>query len=135
MTQLLGVDTTGLVDVSSPGVGATVFLRPGDWLVGMGPHRVNTLLGSCVSVVLWDAHRRAGAMCHCLLPRRPQHLALGLQREPGHYVDEALKWMLDGLQMRGCSAASLAVVVVIYQESIPITKHRDELGDAACHPR
>lgn len=56
-----------------------VFLNAGDFFFYRpDTHRpvevvVRTLLGSCVSVVLWSPERKIGGMCHCVLPTRPQN--------------------------------------------------------------
>jgi len=53
-----------------------VFLNPGDFhfytpVPGQPrPARLCTLLGSCVSVVLWHPERAIGGMSHIILPRR-----------------------------------------------------------------
>jgi chemotaxis protein CheD len=79
-----------------------VFLNPGDWFVGGAGCRVRTVLGSCISIVLWHPAARAGAMSHCLLARRGE----GIRGEAdGRYCDEALALMLDGLGMAGVPAA------------------------------
>lgn len=109
MTPLL--QTTGLIEPIDS-VQAQVFLRPGDWLVGRGPHRVSTLLGSCVSVVMWAQRTRTGAMCHCLLPERPRHVGHDALRGPGHYVDEALEWLAGALRDRGVVLAELEISLV-----------------------
>lgn len=41
-----------------------VYLRPGDFCFGEGRLRITTLLGSCVSVVLWHPTQAHGGMCH-----------------------------------------------------------------------
>ena len=63
-----------------------VFLKPGDFHFGRGQVRIDTLLGSCVSVTLWHPRLRCGGMCHFMLPRRPR--AIGAAPD-GHYADEA----------------------------------------------
>lgn len=45
-----------------------VFLSPGGFFCGDHSFVVNTVLGSCVAVCLWDAHRRQGGMNHFMLP-------------------------------------------------------------------
>lgn len=47
-----------------------VFLHPGHVFVSDAPARVTTILGSCVSVCLYDARRRVGGLNHFLLPHR-----------------------------------------------------------------
>lgn len=44
------------------------FLYPGMIFAQEGPFTVTTILGSCVSVCLWDPVLRAGGMNHYLLP-------------------------------------------------------------------
>lgn len=44
------------------------YLYPGTLFVHRQPHRVTTVLGSCVSVCLWDPVTRVGGINHYLLP-------------------------------------------------------------------
>jgi len=43
-------------------------LKPGEIYFNPKPHRLATLLGSCVAVCLWDEERRMGGMTHSLVP-------------------------------------------------------------------
>jgi chemotaxis protein CheD len=103
-------ETTGMVDEKAHGV-ASVFLRPGDWFFGAGPHKVSTMLGSCISVVMWSPRLSLGAMCHCLLPARPLPRAVPAM-SAGHYVDEALDWMAQQFHLHHCAVHSLDVALV-----------------------
>ena len=47
-----------------------IFLMPGEYFVGGSAYRLRTLLGSCVSITLWHAERRIGAISHFLLSSR-----------------------------------------------------------------
>lgn len=76
-----------------------IFLNPGDYFVGDADYRVRTLLGSCVSIVLWAAQRRVGAMCHYLLPGRATD-----GEACGRYGADALALMLGELQAYGVRA-------------------------------
>jgi chemotaxis protein CheD len=77
------VDNTTL----EPEVVLDVFLNPGDFYFGTHFSRMRTLLGSCVSIILWHPEKRLGGMCHFLLPSQ------GNRRNPnqldGRYADEA----------------------------------------------
>jgi chemotaxis protein CheD len=64
-----------------------IFLQPGDHYVGGADTRMRTLLGSCVSIVLWHQRRSVGAMTHFLLARRDRPASQALD---GRYGDEAL---------------------------------------------
>ena len=44
------------------------FLYPGNLFLNKSPYIVNTILGSCVSVCLWDSRLKMGAINHYLLP-------------------------------------------------------------------
>lgn len=46
----------------------TFYLHPGNLFVHTRPHIVTTILGSCVSVCLWDPVLRIGGINHYLLP-------------------------------------------------------------------
>ena len=81
--------------------GMDIVLGPGEYAVADHGHRIRTVLGSCVSITLWHAALRIGAMSHFLLPCRGLR---GDAREAGldaHYGDEALNLMRQGLRARG----------------------------------
>lgn len=92
------LETTGIADPEALGSGG-VFLRPGDWLFGRGALRATTLLGSCISIVLWSPRLRLGAMCHCLLPQAPgparRHVL------DGRYGADAGEWFEQRLRAAG----------------------------------
>ncbi len=48
-----------------------IFLNPGEYFVGGAGFQVRTILGSCVSIILWHQRLRFGAMSHYLLSSRP----------------------------------------------------------------
>ncbi|MEI7606347.1 MAG: chemotaxis protein CheD [Rhodospirillaceae bacterium] len=48
-------------------------LMPGDLYCDRTPQCLGTVLGSCVSVCLWDQQLRFGGMNHYLLPNRPSN--------------------------------------------------------------
>jgi chemotaxis protein CheD len=57
--------------VSSGGEFQQVFLVPGSMYCSPMPSIVSTVLGSCVSVCLWDFAGRGGGMNHFVLPHAP----------------------------------------------------------------
>ncbi len=48
-----------------------VHVPPGEWLVTREDCLLTTLLGSCVAITAWHPGKRAGGLCHYLLPRIP----------------------------------------------------------------
>lgn len=78
----------------------TIFLKPGEAHCSQGPARVVTVLGSCVSIVLFHRGRRFGAMCHAVMPSRSR-ADLAQERGDLTYVDDSVAWMLAEFLKRG----------------------------------
>lgn len=72
------------------------------------PELLETLVGSCVAVVLWDETSRRGAMGHALLPESPAEF----DGPAGKYVDTALVRMVHELSARGSPVANLTAKLV-----------------------
>ena len=86
-----------------------VYLSPGDFCFGEGRLRISTLLGSCVSIILWHPLLAHGGMCHYMLPGRNQprgNLALD-----GKYGDEAMELFMVELKKRRTIPAQYQVNV------------------------
>ncbi|HEX5357555.1 MAG TPA: chemotaxis protein CheD [Aquabacterium sp.] len=75
-------------------------LLPGDVAIGERGDQLETLLGSCVSIVLTDPRRTLGAMCHIV------HSSQDIHHREATTSDAAtaLKTMVNLLQARGLSA-------------------------------
>ena len=95
----------------------SVFLAPGDYFVGDARHRVSTLLGSCVTITLWQAQRRLGAMSHFLLAERGA--ARSAQSTPAASRRSATPRALDaryGVEALSLMLAELAELGVLAAE-------------------
>lgn len=75
------------------------FLHPGDVACAERGDRLETLLGSCVAIILTDPRRTIAAMCH-IVHSRP---ALGGARPSGAYAAYARDTMHALLLARGIS--------------------------------
>ena len=82
-----------------------VFLHPGHVFVSADPARVTTILGSCVSVCVYDARRRVGGLNHFLLPHR-----VGEQSSP-RFGSAAVGQLLRSVLALGCHRADLRAKV------------------------
>ena len=71
-----------------------VFLHPGEFFVSLHPSAVTTILGSCVSVCLWDEKVEIGGMNHFLLPWSAGS-ALSSARYGDFAMDQLLRGVLD----------------------------------------
>lgn len=80
-----------------------VDLQPGEWYFGGGNTRVRTLLGSCVSLTVWNARLQVGGMCHYMLPTRGGAKPSG--ELDGRYADEVLELMLGAMRAAGTEPA------------------------------
>jgi chemotaxis protein CheD len=74
-----------------------IYLKPGELYFSDHRARIRTILGSCVSVVLWHPKLRNGGMCHFMLPSRGR---VGKSLD-GRYADEALAILLRDIDARG----------------------------------
>ncbi|RZI86724.1 MAG: hypothetical protein EOP38_00035 [Rubrivivax sp.] len=73
-------------------------LHPGDVVCAEHGDRLETLLGSCVSVVMTDPRRTVGVMCHIVSQPRKHGSALPAT---AHYADVALETMYALLRSAG----------------------------------
>ena len=68
----------------------------GDVVVSTEPVTLETVLGSCVSVCLWNETSRIGGMNHYMLPEM-----IGQVKDPGCYGSEAIQRLIDAFLMQG----------------------------------
>lgn len=78
------------------------YLFPGMLFADPEPHRITTVLGSCVSVCLYDSVRRIGGINHYMLP-----LWNGEGLSTPRYGNVAIDSLLDRLLGYGCLVSRL----------------------------
>lgn len=82
-----------------------VFLKPGEVFIAREPTIISTILGSCVSVTMFNPRLKAGAMCHALLPKNS-----GISETEGsRFVDYAIPHMVRGLERFGIGRQEIEV--------------------------
>ncbi|WP_371318678.1 chemotaxis protein CheD [Pseudomonas sp. sia0905] len=62
---------------------------------------MRTLLGSCVSIVLWHPHARLGGICHFMLPTRGRPA----KQRDGRYADEVMSLLCEAIAQSGTKLA------------------------------
>ncbi len=73
------------------------FLYPGEIIIEKEPTCITTVLGSCISVCLFDKKLKFGGVNHYLLPEWP-----GEERESANrYGNMAIKELVDGMLVKG----------------------------------
>jgi len=82
------------------------YVEPGQLLVSTEPCTLRTVLGSCVSVCLYDAELRMGGMNHFMLPR-----ALVADEQSFRHGDRALAALLSRLERLGSERRRLSASV------------------------
>ena len=82
----------------------TIYLHPGQMCFCDQPSRVETVLGSCVAVTMWNQRLGLGCICHAVLP-----LSKGALTEPLKYVDSAIQSMLNVLERHSSRRQDLEV--------------------------
>lgn len=86
-----------------------IFLNTGEFYFGSSAVRIRTLLGSCVSIIMWHRQRRIGGMCHYMLPQRRSMESRYLD---GRYADDAVQLFMDEIAAAGSLAHEYEVSVI-----------------------
>lgn len=92
-----------------------LFLNMGDLVfrdlgrAAAAPRRLHTVLGSCVSVVLWQPERRLVGMCHAVLPS--SRIGSGASFD-GRYCDQALGFLCREIERAGAAPAQFRTYLV-----------------------
>jgi len=100
--QLDGKASGSLSNVPVLGGRQSVYLLPGEFHASAEPCQIRTILGSCVSICLWDVRHLAGGMNHFLLPSSREGEPASLR-----YGDRATKALLEKLLQLGCQLPNL----------------------------
>jgi len=79
-----------------------VYLLPGELHVSAEPCQIRTILGSCVSICLWDVSQQAGGMNHFLLPSSREGESVSLR-----FADLATTALLEKVLQLGCRLPNL----------------------------
>jgi chemotaxis protein CheD len=87
-----------------------IFVNPGGSYFGSGEAYIETLLGSCVAIIVWHPEKKIGGLCHYLLPGRTRQSARATALD-GRYGDEALMQMLNQIQRTGTNLKDYVVKV------------------------
>jgi chemotaxis protein CheD len=99
-------------------------LLPGEIALGTRGDRLETLLGSCVAIVLTDPRRTVGAMCHIVHTKAP----VGHEARDGAYAEVALHTMAEQLRARGIVPALCEAYVYGGGDMFPQLEPRLSVG-------
>lgn len=80
-----------------------VYLKPGEIYMTKDPTVVSTVLGSCVSVTLFNRRLGIGAICHALFPEAKEDV----NGDGFKYVDYALSKIIDKFDSMGIKLSEI----------------------------
>jgi chemotaxis protein CheD len=90
----------------------TVYLKPGEFYIGEKPAKVVTVLGSCVSVTLFNKKLHIGAICHAALPLcRKKEGCRKYCDDTFKYTDCSIKFMLKKFRDFGVAENEIEVKI------------------------
>lgn len=78
------------------------YLYPGDVFATKQPHLVNTILGSCIAVALWDSVLQVGGINHYMLPHWNEE-----GKPSAKYGDIAIGQLIKKMLNLGCAKSNL----------------------------
>jgi chemotaxis protein CheD len=88
----------------------TVYLKPGEISVCKKPTKVVTVLGSCVSVTMFNRRLKLGAICHATLPRsRKGGPCTGYRDEAFKYVNCSIRFMIETFRRHNIANGEIEV--------------------------
>ncbi len=99
-----------------------VFLKPGESFFADLPTVVTTVLGSCVSVTMYSAEHRCGAICHAMLPEENS------QGNAYRYVDASIMGMLRSFVRYGIKRSHIEVKLFGGSDILPVCDSTRETG-------
>lgn len=100
------------------------YLFPGNIFVHREPHVITTVLGSCVSVCLWDTVLKFGGMNHYMLP-----LWNGDGLASPRYGNIAIPKLIDRMTEKGSKKANIKAKVFGGGEVLKISKGVMNVGE------
>lgn len=105
-------------------------IYPGEYYVARDDELISTVLGSCVTVALYDQKKKIGGINHFMLAKdnkKPDEAPCGGLR--GRFGDCALKLLLDGMLKEGCDKQNLCAKVFGGGNVLKFNKDMEKVGD------
>jgi chemotaxis protein CheD len=85
-----------------------IFLKPGELYIGKGGADISTILGSCVSITMFNKRLEVGGICHALLPTEGPTVK---DTDRFRYVDSSVSHMLAEFETMGIKRHEIEVKV------------------------
>ncbi len=102
-----------------------VHVAAGEVCVARKPMVLETVLGSCVSAVVWSRRLKIGGICHGALPQCPPNMLRDRGPKPClRYVDYSIRYLAHEVCKLGASPRELEVKLFGGADVLPITPSR-----------
>ncbi|MFQ5455655.1 MAG: chemotaxis protein CheD [Nitrospirota bacterium] len=92
-----------------------IHLKPGELYIARSPTLVITVLGSCVSVTMFDRLKRIGGICHGILPEEncndKSNGSNYYKYKRFHYVDSSIRYMIMKFQSLGIERKDVEIKI------------------------
>ncbi len=91
---------------------STIYLKPGEVCFSKYPAKIVTILGSCVSIIMYSKSSRIGAICHAVMPsREAANISKQRLKDAFQYVDSSMEWMLAQFEEAGIRRDAIEVKI------------------------
>jgi chemotaxis protein CheD len=89
-----------------------IYLKPGEIHFSPEPSKIITILGSCVSIIMYNKHQKIGAICHAVMPSLEiAKTNKRLVKDEFQYVDSSVEWMLSRFEEFGIKRGEIEVKI------------------------
>lgn len=106
-----------------------IYLQPGEFRFGERDTRIRTILGSCVSIVMWHEKRLIGGMCHYILPNRSRTPG---DKPDGRYAEEAIELFMAQIHTANTKPRDYQVKIFGGGNMFPHYKRPGKCTDVPC---
>jgi chemotaxis protein CheD len=106
-----------------------IYLQPGQFHFGERNTRIRTILGSCVSIVMWHEKHLIGGMCHYILPKRNRSI---LDKPDGRYAEEAIELFMARIHTANTRSRDYQVKIFGGGNMFPQYTKRGKCADVPC---
>ncbi len=103
------------------------FVKPGDYHFSKKPEMVITILGSCVSVIMYDLENKISFLSHCVLPTQAQYDNEG-EKNQFKFVDSAIYKMLKVFEKYEIPKKNIVVKLFGGSDQLGSDQKRDSIG-------
>jgi chemotaxis protein CheD len=88
-----------------------VYLKPGEIQFSKDPKKIITILGSCLSIVMYSRRKKIGSTCHAVMPSLTIAKNQNGVRDAFQYVDSSAEWMLSRFEGAGVKRGDIDVKI------------------------